>query len=190
MSKEIFEVRIHGRGGQGGKTAAQFIAESGMDEGKYVQAFPEYGPERTGAPVTAYARISNNKIRLYQPVHNPDVVLVIDPTLLCATDVTEGMTKDSTLVINTPRPPQDVKKDLGFEGKVITVDATKISIEATGVNKPNIPVLGAMMKATDAIKIESIENKIKQKFLKKLGEEKTNATINAIRRSFNESKSA
>jgi pyruvate ferredoxin oxidoreductase gamma subunit len=188
MAKDVFEIRIHGRGGQGGKTAAQFIAESGMDEGKYVQAFPEYGPERTGAPVTAYARISDNKIRLYQPVHHPDVVLVIDPTLLCATDVTEGMTKDSVLVINSPKPPEELKKDLGFEGRVITVDATKIAIEATGANKPNIPVLGAMTKATDSVKIESIENKIKQKFLKKLGDEKTNATINARRRSRDESR--
>lgn len=188
MGKEILEIRIHGRGGQGGKTAAQFIAESGMDEGKYVQAFPEYGPERTGAPVTAYARISDEKIRLYQPVQHPDIVLVIDPTLLCATDVTEGMTKDSVLIVNTPKPPQELKKELGVEGRVITVDATKISIEATGANKPNIPVLGAMTKATDAVKIESIENKIKQKFLKKLGEEKTNATINAIRRSRDEAK--
>lgn len=188
MAKDVFEVRIHGRGGQGGKTAAQFIAESGMDEGKYVQAFPEYGPERTGAPVTAYARISDQKIRLYQPVNHPDVVLVIDPTLLCATDVTEGMTKDSVLVVNTPKQPEELRKELGFEGKIITVDATKISIEATGANKPNIPVLGAMTRATDAVKIESIENKIKQKFLKKLGEEKTSATIKAIQRSRDEAK--
>jgi pyruvate ferredoxin oxidoreductase gamma subunit len=188
MTKDIFEVRIHGRGGQGGKTAAQFIAEAGIDEGKYVQAFPEYGPERTGAPVTAYARISDHKIRLYQPVHNPDVVLVIDPTLLCATDVTSGLTKDSVLIINSPKSPGEVKKELGVEGRVITVDATRISIEATGANKPNIPVLGAMMRATDSIKIESIENKIRQKFLKKLGEEKTNATIKAIRRSYEEAK--
>lgn len=188
MGKDVFEIRIHGRGGQGGKTAAQFIAESGMDEGKFVQAFPEYGPERTGAPVTAYARISDAKIRLYQPVHNPDVVLVIDPTLLCATDVTEGMTKDSVLVVNTPKDPAELKKELGFEGKVITVDATKIAIEATGANKPNIPVLGAMTRASDRIKIESIENKIRQKFLKKLGEEKTNATLKAIQRSRDEAK--
>jgi len=186
--KDVFEIRIHGRGGQGGKTAAQFIAESGMDEGKFVQAFPEYGPERTGAPVTAYARISDSKIRLYQPVQHPDVVLVIDPTLLCATDVTEGMTKDSTLIVNTPKPPEELKKELGFEGKVITVDATKISIGATGANKPNIPVLGAMMRTSSPIKIESIENKIRQKFLKKLGEEKTNATLTAIRRSRDEAK--
>jgi pyruvate ferredoxin oxidoreductase gamma subunit len=188
MAKEIFEIRIHGRGGQGGKTAAQFIAESGMDAGKYVQAFPEYGPERTGAPVTAYARISDQKIRLYQPVHHPDVVLVIDSTLLCATDVTEGMTKDSILVVNSPKAPEELKRELGVEGKVYTVDGTKISIEATGANKPNIPMLGAMIKAAPVISLESVENKIKQKFLKKLGEEKTNAMINAIKRSYSEAK--
>ncbi len=157
-----------------------------MDLGKYVQAFPEYGPERTGAPVTAYARISDSKIRLYQPVNHPDVILVIDSTLLCATDVTEGATKDSILVVNTTKSPEELKKELGFEGKVYTVDATKISIEATGTNKPNIPILGAMIKASPAIPLESVEGKIKQKFLKKLGEEKTNATLNAIKRSYDE----
>jgi pyruvate ferredoxin oxidoreductase gamma subunit len=186
MAKEVFEVRIHGRGGQGGKTAAQFIAESGMDEGKYVQAFPEYGPERSGAPVTAYARISDEKIRLYQPVHNPDIVLVIDETLLCSIDAGEGADKDSILIVNTPRKAKDVAEETRFPGKVYTVDATKISIDATGVNKPNVPILGAMIKARDIIKIEGVENKIKQKFLKKLGEEKTQATINAIRRAYDE----
>lgn len=189
MAKDIFEVRIHGRGGQGGKTAAQFIAESGMDEGKFVQAFPEYGPERTGAPVTAYARISDEKIRLYQPVNHPDVVLVIDPTLLCSINTAEGADKDSVLVVNTNKSPAAIKEETGFPGKVFTVDATKISIEATGVNKPNVPILGAMIKASPVIPVESIENKIKQKFLKKLGEEKTQATINAIRRAYDEAKS-
>lgn len=188
MAKDVFEIRIHGRGGQGGKTAAEFIAESGMDEGKYVQAFPEYGPERSGAPVTAYARISDQKIRLYQPVHHPDIVLVIDPTLLCSTDVSEGATKDSVLVVNTAKSSADIKTMTDFPGKVFTVDATKISIEATGTNKPNVPILGAMIKASPIIPIESVENKIKQKFLKKLGEEKTQATINAIRRAYNEVK--
>ena len=186
MTNEIFEVRIHGRGGQGGKTAAQFIAESGMDEGKFVQAFPEYGPERSGAPVTAYARISDEKIRLYQPVHHPDIVLVIDETLIGPIDVTEGMTEKGILVVNTSKTPAEIRKQTCFNGKVFTVDATKISIDATGVNKPNVPILGAMIKAAPVIKIESVENKIKQKFLKKLGEEKTQATVNAIRRSYDE----
>lgn len=185
MTSSVLEVRIHGRGGQGGKTAAQFIAESGMDEGKYVQAFPEYGPERSGAPVTAYARISDEQIRLYQPVHNPDIILVIDPTLIGSIDVTEGAKEDSVVIVNTSKSPDEMKKELDFDN-VHTVDATKISIEATGVNKPNVPILGAMIKITDAISIESVENKIRQKFEKKLGAEKTQATVDAIRRAYDE----
>lgn len=186
MTTDIYEVRIHGRGGQGGKTAAQFIAEAGMDEGKFVQAFPEYGPERSGAPVTAYARISDEKIRLYQPVHHPDIVLVIDSTLIGPIDVTEGMTKEGILIVNTSKTPEEIKKQIDFEGKVYTVDATKIAIDATGANKPNVPILGAMIKVTGVIKLDSVEEKIKHKFLKKLGEEKTQATIDAIVRAHDE----
>ena len=161
-----------------------------MDEGKFVQAFPEYGPERSGAPVTAYARISDEKIRLYQPVHHPDIVLVIDETLIGPIDVKEGMDKDGILIVNTPKSADEMRKLTCFDGKVYTVDATKISIDATGVNKPNVPILGAMIKATGVIKLESVENKIKQKFLKKLGEEKTQATIDAIVRAHDEVRSA
>jgi pyruvate ferredoxin oxidoreductase gamma subunit len=188
MTEDVFEVRIHGRGGQGGKTAAQFIAESGMDEGKFVQAFPEYGPERSGAPVTAYARISDGKIRLYQPVQNPDIVLVIDPTLIGPIDVTAGMGEKGVLIVNTPKSADEIRKMTDFDGKIYTVDATKISIDATGVNKPNVPILGAMIKATGIIKLESVEGKIRQKFGKKLGEEKTQATVDAIKRAHDEVK--
>ncbi len=188
MEKGVLEIRIHGRGGQGGKTAAQFIAEAGMDEGKYIQAFPEYGPERSGAPVTAYARISNERISLYQPVYHPDIVLVIDPTLIGQVDVVEGMNKDGILIVNTNKSPEEIKKLTGFGGKIYTVDATRIAIEATGANKPNVPILGAMIKVTGAISLESVENKIRQKFLKKLGEEKTEATVKAIRRAYEEVK--
>ncbi len=186
MAKDVLEIRIHGRGGQGGKTAAQFIAESGVDEGKHVQAFPEYGPERSGAPVTAYARISDEHIRLYQPVHNPDIVLVIDPTLIGPIDVAEGMTEDGALIVNTPKSPEEIRKMTGFDGEIHTVDATKIAIDATGMNKPNVPILGAMIKVAGAIKLDSVEGKIRQKFTKKLGEEKTQATVDAIKRAHDE----
>ena len=186
MAKDVLEIRIHGRGGQGGKTAAQFIAESAMDEEKFVQAFPEYGPERSGAPVTAYARISDEKLRLYQPVHNPDIVLVIDPTLIGPIDVTEGMTKEGIVIVNTAKSSDVIKKQLGFEGKVYCVDATKISIDATGVNKPNLPILGALVKISGAVSMKSLEGKTRQKFTKKIGEEKTQATVDAMTRAFNE----
>jgi len=185
MSEEV-EVRIHGRGGQGGKTAAQFIAEAAMENGKQIQAFPDYGPERTGAPVNAYVRIADEKIRKYQPVRNPDIILVIDPTLAKVIDVTSGATKDSILIVNSPKTPEEIKKELKFIGEVHTVDATKISIDAVGANRPNTPILGAFAKVTGVIPLEEIEKRIKAKFLKKIGEEKTQANIDAIKKAYEE----
>jgi pyruvate ferredoxin oxidoreductase gamma subunit len=178
--KDIFEIRIHGRGGQGAKTASQFIAEAALGEGKHIQAFPEYGPERAGAPMKAYTRISDKSITTYAPVVHPDIVMVIDPTLVGPIDVAEGLTKDGILMVNTPKSAEEVKEETGFKGKVYTVDATKIAIDTVGRNLPNTPMLGALVKISNIIPIESIKNSINKKFLKKLGEEKTNATIKGV----------
>ena len=178
--KDILEIRIHGRGGQGAKTASQFIAEAALGEGKKIQAFPEYGPERAGAPMKAYTRISDKVITTYAPVVNPDVVIVIDPTLLESANVTEGLTEDGILIVNTPKSAEGIKKEIGFKGKVYTVDATKISIDTVGRNLPNTPMLGAFVKITGVIPIDAVKDSIKTKFLKKLGEEKTNATIKGV----------
>jgi len=184
--KDVFEVRIHGRGGQGGKTAAQFIAEAAMGKGKEIQAFPEYGPERTGAPVNAYVRIADKKIRVYHSVKNPDAVLVIDPTLMEIMDVTAGLGEDGVLIVNTNKAPGQIREQTGFKGKIYTVDATKISIDATGVNKPNVPIIGALIKATEVIPVDSVTDVIKAKFLKKLGEEKTKATMDQVTQAYNQ----
>ena len=112
--KDIFEIRIHGRGGQGAKTAAQFIVEAALSKGKHIQSFPEYGPERAGAPMKAFARISDVEIRTYAPVVNPDVVIVIDHTLLDSVDVTEGLGEDGVLLVNTPHDSDSIKKQLKF----------------------------------------------------------------------------
>lgn len=185
--KEIFEIRIHGRGGQGAKTASQFIAEAAMDKGKNIQSFPEYGPERTGAPMRSFARISNKPIKTYAPVVEPDVVMVIDPTLV-AKDVVEGLGKKGILLVNTNENSSAIKKKTGFQGKVYTVDATKISLDAVGKNLPNTPMLGALMKVTNIIELESLNNKVKEKFLNKIGEQKTQATIDAIKKAYYEVK--
>jgi pyruvate ferredoxin oxidoreductase gamma subunit len=184
--EDVFEIRIHGRGGQGGKTAAQFIAETALAQGKEIQAFPEYGPERTGAPVNAYVRIADEKIRIYHSVKHPNAVLVIDPTLMNLIDVTQGMQDGSILIVNSSKSPEDIRKLTGFKGKIYTVDATKISIEATGINKPNIPIIGALIKATEVIPKAGLEDVIKGKFLKKLGEEKTAATVAQVDRAYAE----
>jgi len=178
--KEVFEIRIHGRGGQGAKTASQFIAEAGLGLGKHIQSFPEYGPERAGAPMKAYARISDKHITTYAPVVNPDIVMVIDPTLVGPVDVAEGLTDEGMLVVNTSKSPDEIRKETGFKGKVFTVDATKISIDTVGKNLPNTPMLGALVKVSGVIPIEAVKNSIKNKFFKKLGEEKTNATVKGV----------
>lgn len=187
--KEIFEVRWHGRGGQGAKTAAQFLAEAALEAGKFIQAFPEYGPERAGAPMKAFTRISDAPIRVHSGVTNPEVVVVIDPTLLEAIDVTEGLGKDGVLLVNTDKSPEDVRKALNFkDGKVATCDATKISLEVLGVNMPNTPMLGALLKIVPAVTIDQLLEQIKGKFLKKLGEEQTNSNIKTVKRAFDEVK--
>lgn len=186
--KDIFEIRIHGRGGQGAKTAAQFVAEAAIGKGKYIQSFPEYGPERSGAPMKAFARISDKPIHTTAPVINPDVVLVIDPTLLDTINVAEGLNEDNILIVNTPKDTAWVKEKVSFNGKIMTIDATKISLETVGKNLPNTPMLGALVKATNCIELEAISESIKKKFLKKLGEQKTQATIDAVKRAHDEVK--
>ena len=181
--KDIFEIRIHGRGGQGAKTAAQFIAEAALEQGKNIQAFPEYGPERSGAPVRAFTRISDKPIKTYAPVVNPDVVIVIDPTLINE-GIAEGLAKEGILLVNSSESADAIKKKTGFTGKTYTVDATKISIEHVGKNLPNTPMLGALIKITNIVSLNSINNKVKEKFLSKLGEQKTQATIDAIKKAF------
>ena len=182
------EVRWHGRGGQGAKTAAQFLAEAALDSGKFIQAFPEYGPERAGAPMRAYTRISDRTINIHSGVTNPEAVVVIDPTLL-TTQVLEGLSEDGILVVNSPESPSDIRKKLGCKGgKIATVDATKIALETVKIPMPNTAMLGALVKIMPVVSLEAVQEKIKGKFAKKLGEEKTKANLEAIKRAYNEVK--
>ena len=183
----MIEIRIHGRGGQGAKTAAQLLAETALDKGKQIQSFPDYGPERAGAPIRAYTRISDKPITLHCGVTNPNVVAVIDPTLMDATDVTEGLGDDGILLINTPTSPADIRKKLNFnKGKVFTVDATQIALDTIGLPMPNTSMLGAIVKATGLVDVADVGEKIKKKFLKKIGEKKTQGNIDSINRAYNE----
>ena len=178
--KELLEIRIHGRGGQGAKTASQFIAEAALGEGKQIQSFPEYGPERAGAPMKAYTRISDKVITTYAPVVKPDDVMFMYPTLVKSANVTAGLGDEGVLIVNTPKNAEELKKETGFKGKVYTLDATKIAIDTVGRNLPNTPILGAFVKLTKIIPLDAIKDSINKKFLKKLGEEKTNATIKGV----------
>lgn len=186
--KELTEIRWHGRGGQGAKTAAQFLAEAALDSGKFIQAFPEYGPERAGAPIRSYTRISDKAINIHSSVTNPEVVVVIDPTLLTP-QVLEGLPEEGILVANTTESPAEIRKKLGYKsGKVATVDATKIALETVKSPMPNTPMLGALLKVTPIVSLEAVQEKTKDKFLKKIGQEKTQANIKAIKRAYDEVK--
>ena len=186
----MLEIRWHGRGGQGAKTAAQFLAEAAVHAGKYIQAFPEYGPERAGAPMKAYTRIDDSPIRVHCGVTNPQIVVVIDPTL-ATKDVLDGLSKDGILIVNTTDSPEQLKKSLNITSiKVATVDATKISIDTLKIPMPNMPTLGALVKVRPIVSLDKIKEQIRHKFLKKIGEEKTNANIEAIDRAYKEVKIA
>ncbi len=187
--KDIVEIRIHGRGGQGAKTAAEFIAEAALDKGKHIQSFPEYGPERAGAPMKAYTRVSDKKIKTFAPVVNPDIVIVIDPTLVNES-VTEGLDKSGILLINTHEKSETIRIKTKFQGKIYTVDATKISLDSVGQNLPNTPMLGALVKISNVITLNSLNNKVNEKFIEKIGKEKTEATIKAIKKAYEEVKCA
>ena len=148
MSKQMLEIRWHGRGGQGAVTASKVLAEAAMAEGKQIQAFPEYGSERQGAPIKAFTRISDHRITVHSQVTNPEVVVVLDPTLLGMVDVTEGLSDQGILVVNTDETPQSIREKLKLKGrKVFTVDATGISLKHLGKSIPNTPMIGALVRA-------------------------------------------
>ena len=183
----MIEVRWHGRGGQGAKTAAQLLAEAAIEEGRYGQAFPEYGPERTGAPVRAFTRISDDKIVLHSPVKSPSLVIVLDQTLLDTVDVTEGMPEDATLIINTPQLPEEIRKKINLgPRKLITLNASQIAQETIGRPIPNTVMLGAFLRATGMLNLDTLVEGINHKFSKKFSMEITNANVTAIKRAYEE----
>lgn len=162
---KMVEIRWHGRGGQGAKTASLLLAEVAFDAGKYVQGFPEYGPERMGAPITAYNRISDELITLHCNIYNPDYVVVVDETLLNTVDVTSGLKDKGAIVINTTKNPEEIKPLLkGYKGKVYTIDARKISEEELGKNFPNTPMLGAIVQISGIISKDVFMSHIEKSF--------------------------
>ena len=178
MSNSLLEIRFHGRGGQGAKTAAQILAETALLQGKNIQAFPEYGPERMGAPVRCFVRISDNPITTYAPVTNPDMVIVIDETLLSTVNVAEGLDNDGILVINSSKNPETIREEIGsFKGKIVTVDGTRLSLKYLNKNIPNIALLAGFVKATGIVKFSELQKIIKDHFFVKLGKDKTEANM-------------
>ena len=170
--KNGIEIRWHGRGGQGAKTAALLLADVAFKTGKHVQGFPEYGPERMGAPITAYNRISSDVIRVHSNIYDPDFVAVVDETLLHTVDVTAGLKKEGAIIVNTAKSKEEIMPQLnGYEGRVVTIDARTISEEAPGKYFPNSPMLAAVVATTGVMPKETFLHEMrasyKHKFAKK-----------------------
>ena len=189
--KDFVEIRWHGRGGQGTITAAKVLACAAIMGDQYIQAFPEYVPERAGAPLRAFNRIGTKPISVHCGVTNPDVVVIVDPTLLETANVTAGSNDDTTFVVNTVKSPQEVKKTLGLsESKVFTVDATLISIDTLGRPMPNTPMLGAFVKAVGIVEMDHLINQIRDTFGHKFSNDIVEANISAVKRAYEEVKEA
>lgn len=168
----LVEIRWHGRGGQGAKTASLLLAESAFNTGKNVQGFPEYGPERMGAPITAYNRVSDEALTVHSNIYNPDYVVVVDETLLSVVDVAAGLKEDGAIIVNSPKKPDELRSQIkGFDGKVYTIDASAIAHAEIGGDFPNTPMLGAVVKVSGVIDedvfLEDMESSFKHKFASK-----------------------
>ena len=187
---ETVEIRWHGRGGQGTVTAAKVLADACLSGGRHVQAFPEYGPERAGAPLRAYNRISSNKLRMHCPVLEPDIVAVADATLLDSINTAEGAKENTIFLVNTSKDPKEIKEKLkaGQNQKVFSVDATKIAIECFGRAMPNAPMLGAICKITGLITLEHLMEDVKKSFGKKFSQKIIDGNLEATKRGYEEVK--
>jgi pyruvate ferredoxin oxidoreductase gamma subunit len=187
---ETVEIRWHGRGGQGTVTAAKVLADTCLSGGRYVQAFPEYGPERAGAPLRAYNRISSTKLRMHCPVLEPDIVAVADATLLDSINVAEGAKENTIFLVNTSKDPKEVRERLkaGEKQKVFSFNATKIAIDCFGRNMPNAPMLGAICKITGLITLEHLLEDVKKSFGKKFSQKIIDGNLEATKRGYEEVK--
>lgn len=185
----ITEIRWHGRGGQGAKTASFLLAESLIDQGKFAQGFPDYGPERMGAPIRGYNRISDEPVRLHCDVASPGIVVVLDPTLIGTDDITGGLLADGTVLVNSPRGADEIRRELGLQGgNVFTVNATGIALEEIGRPIPNLPMIGALLKITELADIDSMTSIVRKKFEGKFSKQIIEGNVKAMKRAYEEVK--
>jgi len=181
----MIEIRLHGRGGQGGVTSAELLARAAIGQGRFAQAFPSFGPERRGAPVVAFVRVSDDQIRLREKIYEPNIVLVLDPTLLDIVNVAEGLKKGGTVVVNSDQPAKALKKKYKWPN-TFTVDADSIAMSELGVPITNTTMLGALLKATGIVPVETLEPVIMDRFGGKLGPK----NFKALKRAFDEATAA
>lgn len=186
---ETLEIRWHGRGGQGGKTAVFMLAESLVEQGKHAQGFPDYGPERMGAPVRGYNRISDDPVRLHCGITSPQIVVVLDPTLIAGGDVISGLKPGGKVLVNSAESPEEIRKQLGLkDGGVYTVDATGIALEEIGRPIPNSPMIGALLRITQLAEIDSMARLVGKKFEGKLSAKAVEGNVRAMKRAYEEVK--
>jgi len=182
---QVQEIRWHGRGGQGAWTAGELLAKAAIDEGKYVQSFPEFGPERMGAPIVAYTRISDHPINLHCVVYNPDIVVVLDSTLLKTVKVDAGLSNNGVLIVNTRENPSEMRKKLSSSNyKLWTIPATDIAIKTLNAPITNTAMLGATIRAVNLVNFESIEKAVKERFRPDLAQK----NIAVIKEAYEEAK--
>ncbi len=189
MAKAM-EIRWHGRGGQGTVTAAKVLADACLSSGGYVQAFPEYGPERAGAPIRAFNRVSEKVIRMYGPVLHPRVISIADATLIDTVNVTEGAPDDAIFIVNTSKDPKEIRKKLKAKEsqKVYAVDATKIAVDSFGRPLPNSSMLGAICKVTEIVDMDTLLDNVKKSFGKKFAQKIIDGNLEATKRGYEEVK--
>ena len=187
MSK-LTEIRWHARAGQGAVTAASLVAETALSQGRYMQAMPEYGPERTGAPLKAFTRVCDDPIDVHNNIINPQIVVVLDETLLALVDVTEGMKEDGTVILNTRMEPAKAREVLGVPDtvKVATVDATGIALDTIKRDIPNTPIVGALSAVTGVVPVQAVKEKLVQTFGEKFSQEVIDANLASVDRAFEE----
>jgi pyruvate ferredoxin oxidoreductase gamma subunit len=183
----LTEIRWHGRGGQGAVTAAKMVAELALGQGKYFQAFPEYGPERSGAPIVAFTRVSDEPIQIYAGVEHPQIVVVLDPSLLGIIDVTKGAPADAIVLVNSEMSPAELRKHYGLKGsRLFTIAATRIATETIRRPIPNTPMVGALTRITGLFPIDEVVEFLRVDFGKKFPPKVVEGNINAITRSYEE----
>ncbi len=188
---KLTEIRWHGRAGQGVVTAGELLAEAALEEGRYFQAFPDYGPARMGAPIRVYTRISDEPIEVHYQILSPEVVVVVNPNLLGVVDVTEGLAKDGIVIVNAPETPEQIRARLGLKGskaKVFTVDATRIALETLGRDVPATLMLGAIVRATGLVNLDNTLHVVREKLGAKLRDEVVENNVKALRRAYKEVK--
>ncbi len=182
--KDIFEIVFFGRGGQGAKSAAEVLAQAAFGEGKFVQAFPQFGPERSGAPTKTFIRVSNQEIRTHEPIIDPDLVVVLDETILDSEIVTEGLDRNEALIVNTKKADFEIKHKINFQGKVYPIDANGISLQIIGQARPNTVILGKIAQVAEVASLESITAEFRNIFEHKIGKENCDKNILAIEKAY------